>query len=198
LPGDGWYWIKLISEDMDGNRSEAAYSITVDTTDGDADGVPDVLDNCPTMEHPNQSDQDDDGIGDVCDVEPYFFWPTTTNQGVDGESITMEDGMTFTEEDQSILWTTRDSDAPDDDLGWASRKGIEYSYVSYREVGLPDWSDETETQWLSGPVGFIGMWSWVNPVDYIAADGVYEIKLVSEDIDGFLCEEVYTIEVAVP
>ena len=46
LPADGWYWIKLISEDIDGNRSEAAYSIIVDTsaTDSDSDGISDSID----------------------------------------------------------------------------------------------------------------------------------------------------------
>jgi len=35
--------------------------------DGDADGVPDVLDNCPLRENPHQSDLDDDRTGDRCD-----------------------------------------------------------------------------------------------------------------------------------
>jgi hypothetical protein len=69
LPGDGWYWIKLIAEDTDGIRSEAAYPITVNTTntDTDSDGIPDSSDNCLNNCNLEQLDADSDGIGDVCD-----------------------------------------------------------------------------------------------------------------------------------
>jgi tripartite motif-containing protein 71 len=38
--------------------------------DGDGDGVPDAIDNCPTVYNPDQADSDGDGIGDACD--PVF------------------------------------------------------------------------------------------------------------------------------
>ena len=111
----------------------------------------------------------------------------------------MENNIIFANNNQSIIWTTIDPDAPKDDLGWISRKGIAHSYVSYREVGqlswsrwftsrLP-WSTETETIFYSNP-GFFGMWSWVYPVQYIGENGAYEIKLISEDADGFRCSEM--------
>ena len=38
--------------------------------DSDADGVPDISDNCPTAGNPDQADADSDGFGDLCDNCP--------------------------------------------------------------------------------------------------------------------------------
>src|SRR5438128_916602 len=35
--------------------------------DTDQDGIPDDMDNCPTVANPDQGDIDADGAGDVCD-----------------------------------------------------------------------------------------------------------------------------------
>lgn len=43
--------------------------------DGDGDGIPDGLDNCPELENPGQEDADGDGIGDVCDPCPRHHDP---------------------------------------------------------------------------------------------------------------------------
>lgn len=42
-----------------------------DPDDRDADGVPNVLDNCPAVHNPDQEDWDEDGKGDACDPCPY-------------------------------------------------------------------------------------------------------------------------------
>lgn len=34
--------------------------------DTDGDGVPDSIDNCPTVSNPDQADNDGDGTGDLC------------------------------------------------------------------------------------------------------------------------------------
>jgi hypothetical protein len=38
--------------------------------DSDSDGIPDNLDNCPTVCNPQQLDADGDGLGDLCDSTP--------------------------------------------------------------------------------------------------------------------------------
>jgi hypothetical protein len=69
LPNDGLFWVKLISEDTDSNRSEVIRQIRVNTTDTDEDSIPDTVDNCPDNCNTQQLDADEDGIGDVCDTE---------------------------------------------------------------------------------------------------------------------------------
>lgn len=44
----------------------------VGAVDSDGDGVPDYVDNCPTVSNPTQVDSDSDGVGDACDRCPGF------------------------------------------------------------------------------------------------------------------------------
>jgi hypothetical protein len=43
------------------------FALVTPPRDSDADSVPDVTDNCPTVANTNQADSDGDGIGDSCD-----------------------------------------------------------------------------------------------------------------------------------
>jgi len=52
--------------------------------DSDADGVPDVSDNCVTSFNRDQSDQDGDGVGDVCDNCPTCPNPDQIDGDGDG------------------------------------------------------------------------------------------------------------------
>ena len=56
------------------------------SSDGDSDGVCDLLDVCPTVPDPAQSDRDDDGIGDACDqcTRSAALTPTRTRLSLRG------------------------------------------------------------------------------------------------------------------
>jgi hypothetical protein len=70
--GPGLIWIPG-NDDNDGN--ETGGNNTLDT---DYDGVIDILDNCPLIGNPSQTDYDEDGIGDGCDPD------------IDGDGMTNE------------------------------------------------------------------------------------------------------------
>jgi hypothetical protein len=52
--------------------------------DTDSDGVPDTVDNCPTVPNPDQSDVDHDGVGEVCDNCPGVLNPDQSDMDGDG------------------------------------------------------------------------------------------------------------------
>jgi hypothetical protein len=52
--------------------------------DGDKDGWPDTLDNCPGIANPGQADGDGDGVGDVCDNCPTTVNPNQLDADGDG------------------------------------------------------------------------------------------------------------------
>ena len=61
-----WY-DDLIVGSVDLFSISVCYRGTV-VLDADNDGIADVLDNCPTIPNPDQSDSNEDGLGDVCDL----------------------------------------------------------------------------------------------------------------------------------
>ena len=51
-------------------------------SDADGDGVPDGIDNCPSVYNPGQEDSDGDGVGDACDPNGPTPTPTATRTPV--------------------------------------------------------------------------------------------------------------------
>jgi hypothetical protein len=52
--------------------------------DGDGDGVPDMVDNCPTVSNASQQDGDSDGVGNDCDNCPTVPNPGQADADLDG------------------------------------------------------------------------------------------------------------------
>ncbi len=61
------YATDLTANAYHGTINGGTYVTSFDISDDDADGVPYIIDNCPTMANPDQADIDNDGIGDICD-----------------------------------------------------------------------------------------------------------------------------------
>jgi hypothetical protein len=57
----------ILAEDSSGTQIPNAAPCPAPAPDSDADGVVDVLDNCPSTPNPGQQDIDGDAHGDVCD-----------------------------------------------------------------------------------------------------------------------------------
>jgi hypothetical protein len=66
---------------FDGKGINGVDATDPDDPDSDGDGVPDHLDNCPTIANPDQRDEDGDGVGDACDNCPHVANPDQANVG---------------------------------------------------------------------------------------------------------------------
>ena len=76
-----------------------ADTVAVDSASGDADGdgILDAVDNCPTVQNPNQHDEDGDGLGDACDLCPEAHEPTNVDTDLDDLGDGCDPSPTFDE-----------------------------------------------------------------------------------------------------
>ena len=72
--------------DRSASPSDAAFDATsLDATiDGDGDGIPDVVDDCPNAANPRQENEDGDRFGDICDPCPVAADNNPPDADLDG------------------------------------------------------------------------------------------------------------------
>ncbi|MBI4821211.1 MAG: thrombospondin type 3 repeat-containing protein [Deltaproteobacteria bacterium] len=73
--------------------------------DGDADGVPDVCDNCPSVANPTQADANGNGKGDPCESDP------TSEALVDAQAVCANRNFGACEASATLGWETVQSSA---------------------------------------------------------------------------------------
>ncbi len=80
------YSILVQTTDAASNTLTKTFTIAVSDLDEDtdADGVPNSLDNCPSVANASQADADSDGIGDPCDNAPNVANPDQRDTDSDG------------------------------------------------------------------------------------------------------------------
>jgi alpha-tubulin suppressor-like RCC1 family protein len=85
LKSDGTLWAwgnNYFGQLGDGTTIERHSPIQVGT-DTDSDGIPDIIDNCPSVYNPDQTDTDGDDIGDACDNCPNVYNPNQADTDED-------------------------------------------------------------------------------------------------------------------
>jgi hypothetical protein len=59
----------VYGETGDGSQYFGGFTLAIDLTDRDCDGIDNLVDNCPELADANQNDNDADGLGDPCDPD---------------------------------------------------------------------------------------------------------------------------------
>ena len=110
------------------------------SVDTDGDGVLDAVDNCPTVQNPNQHDEDGDGLGDACDLCPNAMEPT--NVDTDGDDL--GDGCDPTTAADEYVF---DTFHPQQNLGWKTfgTWAIGADMDSYAQTGTTALADAVLT-----------------------------------------------------
>jgi len=90
-----------------------------DPNDVDGDGIPNDMDNCPTVANADQADVDGDGVGDVCDNCPTVANPPKVTMGYDHPIQRDHDGDGRGDECDLCphIATTMDTDTDGDGIG---------------------------------------------------------------------------------
>jgi hypothetical protein len=72
-----------------------------EVTDTDGDGIPDAVDNCPTIPNPGQEDQDGDGVGNACDNCPTVANANQADSDLDGKGDACDNCPTVSNPNQA-------------------------------------------------------------------------------------------------
>jgi probable HAF family extracellular repeat protein len=99
-----------------------AYLATLDLGDFDSDGVPNGIDNCPSVWNPDQADADGDGVGDSCDNCPTTPNPNQADADWDGIGDACEpdmdgDGVPDDFDNCPSTWNPDQADSDGDGIG---------------------------------------------------------------------------------
>ncbi len=172
-PGDGQageHAVTLVVLDDDGGETSQELLLQV-ALDTDADGLGDLVDNCPLDANPGQEDLDGDGVGDPCD--PCLLNPENDPDG-DGACGSPEDwqlwsrcdggsGHLYRRSPQTATWPLALRDAQGQDVGAGpaylacigSEAENEWLHQNLSEgqrawIGFTDELVEGEFRWVSG------------------------------------------------
>jgi hypothetical protein len=99
------------------------YDGSITASDGDGDGIPDSLDNCPAVFNPprpmdqGQPDADGDQQGDACDLCPMDANTITCNVYTPSPSDTDADGVDDTQDNCPLVFNKSQQDSDSDGAG---------------------------------------------------------------------------------
>lgn len=112
---DGTYQYRVRNVNMVAQTGEWSdwCTITLDRVDSDEDGVPESVDNCPSIANPDQLDTDDDGIGDACDE--FVSTPPEDKDACKEDGWMSYDNPTFRNQGQCVSYVNHHDGNGNDD-----------------------------------------------------------------------------------